>query len=97
MSKARRHFSPEFKIEAVRQVVEGGRSMTQVSRELGIDRSMLRRWKQQLEEDGSAAFPGSGRRAELSEVERLRDEVSRLRQERDFLKKAAVFFAKESR
>jgi transposase len=58
---------------------------------------MLGRWKQQLEGDSAVAFLGQGRRAEASEVERLRDEVARLRQERDFLKKAAAFFAKESR
>jgi len=71
--------------------------MTRVARELGIDRAMLRRWKHQLEGASGAAFPGQGRRADADEVERLRGEVARLREERDFLKKAAAFFAKESR
>ena len=97
MSKSRRRYSAEFKIEAVRQVVEGGRSITRVARELGIDRAMLRRWKHQLEGASGVAFPGQGRRADADELERLRGEVARLREERDFLKKAAAFFAKESR
>jgi len=97
MSKSRRRYSADFKIEAVRQVVEGGRSITRVARELGIDRAMLRRWKHQLEGASGVAFPGQGRRADADELERLRGEVARLREERDFLKKAAAFFAKESR
>ena len=97
MSKSRRRYSADFKIEAVRQVVEGGRSITRVARELGIDRAMLRRWKHQLEGVSGEAFPGQGRRADADELERLRGEVARLREERDFLKKAAAFFAKESR
>ena len=104
MSKSRRRYSADFKIEAVRQVVEGGRSITRVARELGIDRAMLRRWKHQLEGASGVAFPGQGRRADADELERLRGEVARLRgevarlrEERDFLKKAAAFFARESR
>lgn len=97
MSKSRRRYSADFKIEAVRQVVEGGRSITRVARELGIDRAMLRRWKHQLAGASGEAFPGQGRRADADELERLRGEVARLREERDFLKKAAAFFARESR
>jgi transposase len=97
MSETRRRFSREFKVEAVRQVVDGGRPVAQVARELGISASVLRRWKQRFEEDPAEAFPGNGRmRSEDEELKRLRREVARLRQERDFLKKAAAFFAKES-
>ena len=98
MAGSRRQFSREFKVEAVRQVLEGGRPLARVARELDISASVLRRWKQKFEEDPSEAFPGNGRmKAEDEELRRLRKEVVRLRQERDFLKKTAAFFARESR
>ena len=98
MKGSRRRFSREFKVEAVRQVLENGRPLAQVARELDISASVLRRWKQQVEADPSESFPGNGRmKAEDEELRRLRREVVRLRQERDFLKKTAVFFAGESR
>ncbi len=98
MPRSRRRFSREFKVEAVRQVLDGGSPLAQVARELDVSASVLRRWKQQFEEDPSEAFPGNGRmKAEDDELRRLRKEVVRLRQERDFLKKTAVFFAGESR
>ncbi len=98
MSATRRRFSREFKLEAVRQVVDAGRPLAQVARELDISASVLRRWKQQFEDDPSETFPGKGRmKAEDEELRQLRREVVRLRQERDFLKKTAAFFAKESR
>ena len=98
MSATRRRFSREFKVEAVRQVVDAGRPLAQVARELGISASVLRRWKQRFEGDPSEAVLGNGRmKAEDDELRRLRREVVRLRQERDFLKKTAAFFARESR
>ncbi len=98
MKGSRRRFSREFKVEAVRQVLENGRPLAQVARDLDISASVLRRWKQQVEADPSEAFPGNGRmKAEDEELRRLRREVVRLRQERDFLKKTAKFFAGESR
>lgn len=98
MKGSRRRFSREFKVEAVRQVLENGRPLAQVARDLDISASVLRRWKQQIEADPSEAFPGNGRmKAEDEELRRLRREVVRLRQERDFLKKTAKFFAGESR
>lgn len=98
MTGSRRRFSREFKVEAVRQVVDVGRPLSQVARELDISASVLRRWKQRYEEDPVEAFPGKGRmKPEDEELRRLRKEVVRLRQERDFLKKTAAFFARESR
>ena len=95
MAGSRRQFSREFKVEAVRQVLEGGRPLARVARELDISASVLRRWKQKFEEDPSEAFPGNGRmKAEDEELRRLRKEVVRLRQERDFAKNTAVFFRK---
>ena len=95
--KARRKFSREFKLEAVRQLVKG-RQLAQVARELGVDAQVLRRWKDQVAVDARTAFPGHGRvRGEDAEVQRLRHEVAQLRAERDFLKKTAAYFARETR
>jgi transposase len=97
MTRARRKFSKEFKHEAVRQLT-AGRQLTQVARELGVDPTVLRRWQEQVKVDPASAFPGNGQqRAEEAELVRLHREVVQLRAERDFLKKAAAFFAKESR
>ncbi len=91
----RRSFTPEFKDEAVRLVLESGRPISQVARELGVRPDQLRHWKQEftLAQDSSPA-PGETPEQELR---RLRRELAVVRQERDFLKKAAAFFAKESR
>ena len=102
MPAQRRQFTREFKLEAVRLATSGEKSVAQVARELGIRASMLRDWKRQVENrPGLAAgdlFPGHGRMAsQEEELRRLRREVETLRQERDFLKKTAAYFAKESR
>lgn len=103
--RERRAFSPEFKVEAVRLMRErraGGVSLAQVGRELDVRPDMLRRWARQVDgrpgASGRDGFPGNGQLpgAEV-EVRRLQRENAVLRQERDFLKKAAAFFAKESR
>ena len=97
MSETRRKYSREFKVEAVRLVTEGGQGVAETARELGINANLLGRWKRQLAEDGEQAFPGKGRLKPLEEeVRRLQGEVKRLRQERDFLKKATAYFARES-
>ena len=94
MGKPRRKHSREFKLEAVRQVVEGGRSVTDVADGLGINRNMLTRWKRQFEDDGKVAFPGPGRQTEAeAEIARLKRELAIARQERDILEKAAAYFA----
>jgi transposase-like protein len=64
MGSPRRKHSREFKLEAVKQLVQQGRSVTEVADGLGINRNMLARWKAQLEQEGAVAFPGHGRRAE---------------------------------
>ena len=98
MSETRRKYSREFKVEAVRLVIEGGQGVAETARELGINANLLGRWKRQLAEDGQEAFPGKGRLKPLEEeVRRLQGEVKRLRQERDFLKKATAYFARESK
>lgn len=97
MGKKRRSFSKEFKLEAVRLVVEGGDSIAQVARDLGIRATLLGRWKQEYEQDQGSAFPGQGQvKPEDEELRHLRKENARLRMERDILKKAAVIFSKDS-
>ena len=96
MGKSRRNHSREFKLEAVKQVVQQGRSVTEVADGLGINRNMLTRWKTQFEKEGTIAFPGHGRRAETeaeAEIRKLKRELAIACQERDILKKAAAYFA----
>jgi transposase len=102
MAEPKRKFTPEFKLEAVRLASAGDKTLTQVARELGILPNQLRNWRRQIEgrEGQSVAdlFPGNGRLpSQEEELRRLRREVESLRQERDFLKKTARYFAKESR
>ena len=95
MARTRRKFSKEFKIEAVKLVTEGGMSITQVARDLDIGRNLLARWKRQLEED-TDAFPGKGHQSpDNEEMTRLRRRVKQLEMERDILKKAVGYFAKD--
>ena len=98
MGASRRKHTAEFKIQAVRLVTERGMTVAQAARDLGVDRSLLTKWKRDLAGNGGSAFPGKGRLRPLEEeVARLRREVDTLRLERDILKKATAFFAKESR
>ena len=93
---ARRIFSREFKVEAVRLVQERSVIIAQASRDLDLNDNVLRRWIREMSSDPSQAFPGRGQmKADELEVEKLRREVIRLRAERDILKKAAAYFAKE--
>ena len=96
--RTRRSFSREFKVEAVRMIAEQGQSATEVARDLGIHPNMLRKWKQQLAAKPEQAFPGNGKlSAEQEELRRLQQENRQLRMERDILKKATAFFAKEGK
>lgn len=96
MGRPRRQFSAEFKLEAVRLVVEGGRPLSQVARELEVRPEQLRGWKRTLEAKGLVQ-PGPRRESVEEENRRLRREVAVLRMERDFAKKAAAFFARDQR
>ena len=98
--RERQRYSREFKLEAVRQLERGEKTGVQLALELGIKRELLYRWRDDLQANGEAgAFPGSGRPPgdPQSEIARLKREVERLTEERDILKKAAAYFAKESR
>ena len=98
MSEAPRTFTPEYKREAVAMVVQQGLSFSEVARRLAIRESQLRKWKAALEAHGEQAFPGKGQQtAQEAELTRLRRENEQLRMERDILKKATAFFARESK
>lgn len=96
MSK-RQTFSKEFKLEAVRQLEKGDKSPNDIALDLGIRRNQLYKWQTQLKDKGNAAFCGSGRKSlnQSDEVTRLRKELAEVKLERDILKKAAAYFAKE--
>ena len=92
----RRSFSREFKHEAVRLVRERGVSVAQAARDLDLHQNMLRNWVRDFAADPAQAFPGQGQmKPEQAEIARLRREVQKLKAERDILKKAAAYFAKD--
>lgn len=94
----RRTFTLEFKREAVRLVTERKLSIPEAARQLGVSPNLIRKWRQALEADGKQASSERKDRTALEEENRrLRAENERLRMEREILKKAAAFFAKESR
>ena len=93
----RRKFSREFKLEAVKMVQGRGVALKQVARDLDLNENMLRRWIRESSEDPQDACPGLGNmKPEQAEIARLQREVAKLKMERDILKKAAAYFAKES-
>ena len=92
----RRKFSREYKLEAVRLVGERGVGVAQASRDLDVHENVLRKWVREYGSDPVQAFPGQGQmKPEQLEIERLRKEVAKLKAERDILKKAAAYFAKD--
>ena len=96
MGKKRDQYTREYKIEAVRLIVDEGRPISEVARELGVAQSLLHRWKKKSEEGKIEPFPGTGRLSpEDEELRQLRRENKRLCMERDILKKAVVIFSKE--
>ncbi|MGY3646861.1 transposase [Bradyrhizobium sp. LM4.3] len=93
----RRQFTREFKLEAVRLIKQRGVSYAQASKDLGVHPTQLRNWVKQLADDPQHAFPGHGQmKPEQLEIAQLKREVTKLKAERDILKNAAAYFAKES-
>lgn len=95
MGSTRRRFTDEYKAEAVQYVISSGQSVAEVARNLGIVEATLGRWVTKARENGEA------RELELdvserAELQRLRKEVQQVKMERDFLKKAAAFFASQN-
>jgi len=96
MSKARRQFTDEFKREAVKMCSEPGAVVTRVARNLGVDQSVLRRWMQAEQRGTMEMNPKKPLRSEAAtELERVQRELRRVTMERDILKKALGYFAKD--
>ena len=91
----RRKFTREFKLEVVKSIVDGGKSLKQVSLELAIRQNLLQRWVAEYRDDPGNAFPGSGQlKPDDAEMARLKRELRETRMERDILKKAIAIFRK---
>ena len=96
MARQRRSYTRAFKVEAVKLVTEKGYPVAEAARSLDLGETLLRSWKQAVEKQPDQAFPGHGRLPAIEEELRpLRAENKRLQMERDILKKATAFFAKE--
>lgn len=91
-----RQFTPEFRAGAVRLVMEEGRSQALVAKDLGIAKSVIARWVKEARTEAGQGPPGAVTSSERDELARLRKENKVLRMEREILKKAAAFFAKEN-
>ena len=94
--RKRRSFTPEFRAETVRLAREGSKSLPQVANDIDLTESALRNWVREADGGGGKEPAGALSTAEREELVRLRKEVRHLEMERDFLKKAAAFFAKET-
>lgn len=92
---ARRRYSPEYKQEAVALVQQSDIPISAIARNLGINDAMLRRWVKEQAEPDKRPFPGQGVPRD-EEVTRLKRELLQVKKERDFLREAAAYFAKES-
>ena len=94
----RKKYSKEFKLDAINLVLEQGYSRVEAARSLGINGNMLGRWIKEHEQDSDQSFRGNGKLTpEQLEIRRLKEENKRLKMEKEILKKATVFFAKETK
>jgi transposase len=97
MARKRKTYTAEFKLAAVKMIIEQKLSVAEVARRLGVGESLLHTWKKAALKDGTKAFTGSAQLTPLEEENRrLRAEVKRLETERDILKKATAFFASQT-
>ncbi len=96
MSQKRRTFSREFKLAAVKKVVEQGLSCGEVARDLNVRDNLIRNWRKAFEADGTLQAEVNQSPSVEAELKRLREENRQLKMERDILKKATAFFAKEN-
>ena len=94
--RKRKNYTQEFKEEAVKLITEQGYSFAEAGRNLGVNPNLLSRWKRDMEGDSNRDLSPASAVSVQSELKRLRKENKQLRMEREILKKAAAFFAKES-
>jgi transposase len=94
--RPRRKFTPEFKADCVRLVKSGGRTIAEVTKDFDLTETALREWVKQADADAVKGTPDTLATAERTELAELRKRVKRLEMEREILKKAAAFFAKEN-
>lgn len=92
----RRVFSRDFKLAAVRKVVEQGVAYSTVARDLGVSDSLIRKWKKAFEDEATVEINAVSNSSVEAELKRLREENRQLKMERDILKKATAFFAREN-
>jgi transposase len=98
MARARKAYTPEFKLQAVTMITQQKLSVAEAARRLEVGEGLLHSWKKAVLKKGADAFPGSGHLTPVEEENRrLRAEVKRLEAERDILKKATAFFAAQTR
>lgn len=94
----RKKYSQEFKLDAINLVLDQGYTRTEAARSLGVSAQVLGRWIKEHQNDPGNAFRGNGKLTpEQEEIRRLKEENKRLKMEREILKKATVFFAKETK
>lgn len=94
----RQTYSKEFKLEAVQLLESGDKTATELALQLGVRRNLLYKWQEQIKKEGTASLGrgvGRPKTDQLSEIERLRKELENVKMERDILKKAAAYFAKD--
>lgn len=96
--KEKKKYTKEFKLDAISLVKEQGYTRLEAAKSLGIQRQLIGRWIKEHESEGEESFRGQGKlSADQLEIRRLKEEVKRLKMEKEILKKAAVFFAQETK
>lgn len=94
----RRRFDTQFKLDAVRLIRESDRATSDIAKDLEIRPELLYRWKREFEKDPHDAFPGKGKlKPEQDQLRQLQQELKRVTEERDILKKALAFFSRNER
>ena len=97
MGSTRRHFTAEYKAEAVAFLIEGDRSIAEVARNIGVHEMTLGKWVKKARESGGSRPEKPLTETERQELVRLREEVKHARMEAEFAKKVASWFAKDQR